>query len=537
MGNFANGFIIEFPVGPQATIVTLCFKDADDVVYDLVTFKIKGIEYLPGEEPYFKETSNEHIDYRLDGVFVNYEQLDGSGIDVVMQNNVRLYRRSYVQFNGWAGIDTFDEFNLIFGYKIDEGDPVFSSDFLEQRADVLAYTHGFANGFSIGLYLDANPVILTLCFKDVNDVVYDFVSFRINALLPTESDVALDVDISNSVVCINTDGGLYSYIFGGDPFVWADRISLDVTGVEKIVAAVKYDNETECGTEQLFFATADYGISENTSLLPVEKEYVPDADGYVFIEFDTTENEYWASELTLLRFDAKEDVSEFGMLLEGLYFYGENDEYIRKVTFNWADIFNNDMTSAEAFSGDTVYVDFVIDKAVTTGGYTLYDFVYDTDVLTIDTANITELTGNAIAIKQVQTTDGLKIAITYNNTETISGAIIRIPVTVNRKAPDGNYLISAKFKYENSSGIITEKGYANAGVIAVERPFVNRDVNGDNKITLQDAVYLLWSIFYPEDYPVSEDVDCDMNCDGHVNISDAVYLMWHIFYPETYILY
>ena len=58
------------------------------------------------------------------------------------------------------------------------------------------------------------------------------------------------------------------------------------------------------------------------------------------------------------------------------------------------------------------------------------------------------------------------------------------------------------------------------------------DIDGNEEITSSDAVYLLMHVFFPEDYPVSQ--ESDFNGDGVVTSSDAVHLLMHVFFPEDY---
>lgn len=58
------------------------------------------------------------------------------------------------------------------------------------------------------------------------------------------------------------------------------------------------------------------------------------------------------------------------------------------------------------------------------------------------------------------------------------------------------------------------------------------DVNGDEIVNKDDAIYLLRYVVYPEKYPIS--VSGDMNADGKVNKDDAIYLLRHVVYPDKY---
>ena len=65
-----------------------------------------------------------------------------------------------------------------------------------------------------------------------------------------------------------------------------------------------------------------------------------------------------------------------------------------------------------------------------------------------------------------------------------------------------------------------------------EIPYLVGDVNGDEAVTDGDAIYLLYSIFNGEKYPLNQDADFDG--DGLATDADAVYLLYSIFNPSKY---
>lgn len=58
------------------------------------------------------------------------------------------------------------------------------------------------------------------------------------------------------------------------------------------------------------------------------------------------------------------------------------------------------------------------------------------------------------------------------------------------------------------------------------------DINSDGAVNEDDAIYLLWHKFFPEEYNVSAFKDFDGN--GEFTEDDAIYLLWYVFFPEEY---
>ncbi|MBO4860970.1 MAG: dockerin type I repeat-containing protein, partial [Clostridia bacterium] len=67
-----------------------------------------------------------------------------------------------------------------------------------------------------------------------------------------------------------------------------------------------------------------------------------------------------------------------------------------------------------------------------------------------------------------------------------------------------------------------------------EEPGLKGDLNGDGKVSSNDAILLLRHILFEEDYPLDESLDLDFNGDGALNSNDAIYLLRHVLFGDDY---
>jgi hypothetical protein len=58
------------------------------------------------------------------------------------------------------------------------------------------------------------------------------------------------------------------------------------------------------------------------------------------------------------------------------------------------------------------------------------------------------------------------------------------------------------------------------------------DMDGNNMVNEEDAIYLLRHILVPDLYPVQG--EADWNGDNTVNEEDAIYLLRHVLVPDLY---
>lgn len=178
--------------------------------------------------------------------------------------------------------------------------------------------------------------------------------------------------------------------------------------------------------------------------------------------------------------------------------------------------------------GKTVVIEFSLNNPISCGGFSLQKWVYDSSIMTLDYKNI------AISDDINPAVDNIKengdVAMMFDGMTELSGIIIKVPFIISEDASDGNYSVTCRAAYEDNGNIIDIP--VESGNVTVQR-YKPGDVNGDNKITSADVVQLMWHIFTPEDYPIT-DQSHDYNKDSKITSADVIYLMWHIFTPEDY---
>ena len=75
----------------------------------------------------------------------------------------------------------------------------------------------------------------------------------------------------------------------------------------------------------------------------------------------------------------------------------------------------------------------------------------------------------------------------------------------------------------DSNGVCAKCGY---------RPYVTGDLDGNSEIDINDAIYILYYTFFPDEYPLNQPADFDG--DGAIDINDAIYILYYTFFPEDY---
>lgn len=198
--------------------------------------------------------------------------------------------------------------------------------------------------------------------------------------------------------------------------------------------------------------------------------------------------------------------------------YG-NAVYTAKFTACDLPIVTVDNSSARA--NETVIVDIILSGAPNLESLAISDIIYN--------ANAFELVGvewkvsDAILSNWDATTG--KGALALSTAKNLNGTIISLTFKVNGDTADGKYpvsctVISHECDFKNVAGQIN--------VYSV----VPGDVDGNESVDKNDAIYLLMHSFYPEDYPINQ--KSDYNGNGMVDKDDAIYLLMYTFYPDDY---
>ncbi len=124
-------------------------------------------------------------------------------------------------------------------------------------------------------------------------------------------------------------------------------------------------------------------------------------------------------------------------------------------------------------------------------------------------------------------------AIAFSNNTDCNGIIFSLIFKVKENVDDGVYpvscAISAKYMEANSEKTVNVASVAGAvNVVSV----LKGDVNSDNEVNSDDAIYLLYNTLLPDMYPINQNGDFDGN--GELNSDDAIYLLYYTLLPSLY---
>ena len=180
-------------------------------------------------------------------------------------------------------------------------------------------------------------------------------------------------------------------------------------------------------------------------------------------------------------------------------------------------------------SGETVEVILTLADAPNIRAMGLSNFVYDRE-------NLTLISGEWLldgAILSSWDENMQAAAIAYMNDTDLNGAIFKLTFQIHEDAPEGTYTVScdatAKIKPDDED--ITIAVASEAGDVTVKN-YVPGDVDGDEAIDTDDAIYLLYyTLFGDSMYPLNQLGDFDG--DGTVDTDDAIYLLYYTLFGDS----
>ena len=193
--------------------------------------------------------------------------------------------------------------------------------------------------------------------------------------------------------------------------------------------------------------------------------------------------------------------------------------YTAKFTASDLPIVTVDSSSARA--SETVVVNILLSGAPNLESLAISDILYDTNAFELISVEW-KVTDAILSNWDAATGKG---ALALSTSKDLNGTIISLTFRVKDGTADGNYPVSCtvtshESDFKNVAGQITIYSVAPG------------DVDGNESLDKNDAIYLLMHSFFPEDYPINQ--EADYNGNGTVDKDDAIHLLMHTFFPDDY---
>lgn len=182
-----------------------------------------------------------------------------------------------------------------------------------------------------------------------------------------------------------------------------------------------------------------------------------------------------------------------------------------------------------ARAGETVKVAITLKNADALKSIALSGFYYDTDSLELVSGEW-KLQDSALSDVNL---DRNVAAIGFKENIDCNAIIFELTFKVKDGVADGSYPISCNITANRTVGD-DELPYSFtvvSGSIQVIS-IIKGDVDGNGKVTSDDAIYLLYHTLLPSMYPINQSADFDGN--GKVTSDDAIYLLYHTLLPGMY---
>lgn len=198
--------------------------------------------------------------------------------------------------------------------------------------------------------------------------------------------------------------------------------------------------------------------------------------------------------------------------------YGDS---VYTAKFTASDLPITTVNNSSARANETVVVNILLSGAPNLGSLAISDISYNTsafELLSVDWKVADAILSNWDAATG-------KGALVLSTAKDVNGTIISLTFKVKDGTADGNYPVSCtvtsqECDFKNVAGQITVYSVAPG------------DVDGNESVDKDDAIYLLMHSFFPEDYPINQ--EADYNGNGMVDKDDAIHLLMYTFFPDDY---
>ena len=174
---------------------------------------------------------------------------------------------------------------------------------------------------------------------------------------------------------------------------------------------------------------------------------------------------------------------------------------------------------------DTISVSLTLDNMPNIKSFALSQLSYNTDVL-----ELTDFKWETEGV--IKSWNGSQGALTKEADTDMNGKIISLTFKVKEDITEyvGNYSVSCRFTARQADGTVVQVSIV-PGIINI-KDVMRGDLDENNIVNEDDAIYLLYSTFFEEEYPLNQ--DCDFDNNGKTDEDDAIYLLYYTFFPEEY---
>ena len=134
------------------------------------------------------------------------------------------------------------------------------------------------------------------------------------------------------------------------------------------------------------------------------------------------------------------------------------------------------------------------------------------------------------------------MTITSTGNTAFTGATWHYSACITRPGEDKNHAFDnacdTTCNYCNHTRTVPDHVYDNEKDITCNEcgymRIVPGDVDENNTVTQDDAIYLLFHLYFPERYPINSHHNPDYDKDSDVDIDDIFYLLYHSYFPERF---